>query len=112
VSEHPEGTTVQPVEQAFIEDVVARVVARVAPDKPSRVSRDQSLVADLGFDSLLLMEMRFGLEELFELQVLADEDPAPLTAVWEVQGYVVQKVLSGEALAPTPDAVEAFLEQG
>jgi hypothetical protein len=110
VSQTSDSTTGASVDSAWIDEVVARVVATLAPDKPATVGRNESLIAHLGYDSLLLMELRFALEELFALDVVDLEDPPPVGEVWQLQEYMAQQVRAQTATVPTSDVVTAYLQ--
>ncbi|WP_226782292.1 acyl carrier protein [Oceaniglobus trochenteri] len=51
-----------------IEDTVIRIIAEQAVIEPSDVHKDHTL-ADLGIDSLGLVESIFAIEEAFDIQV-------------------------------------------
>jgi len=110
MAEPEEGTAVQDAPRAWIDDVVARIVGRVAPDEPSEVGPDDMLVADLGYNSILFIELAFALEELFQLESLTFEDVPPTGSVRQIQEYIAEKVAAGSAVAPSAAAVDEFLQ--
>jgi acyl carrier protein len=80
-------------------DTVIAILAEQALLTPSDVSRDQSL-ADLGLDSLGLVEAVFAIEEAFDIQVpfnanepgRGEFDISTVGAIIDgVQGLVAQK---------------------
>jgi len=93
-----------------IEDTVARVVGDVSPDQDGPAALDQALVADLGYNSLLLIELAFSLEELFGLDQMTVEDAPPIGTVRDLVDYVRERVDAGRATVPDADVVEEYLQ--
>lgn len=110
MSEEAEAATLAGVDQRWVDEVVARTVANIAPDDITMAEPEQRLVADLGYHSILLIELAFALEELFELDQVSLDDPPPTGAVKQLQEYVLSKVLAGQAVAPTAAAVDEFFQ--
>ncbi|GAA3990195.1 hypothetical protein GCM10022247_06050 [Allokutzneria multivorans] len=67
---------------------VAKVVAAMAPNQGVAITADSSLTADLGYDSLRLMELTMALEKHFELQPVDFERAATVTTVADVTRLV------------------------
>ena len=107
--ELPSTGLVDPVDTAFVGDVVARVVGALAPEPVEHAGTGQSLVDDLGYYSLRLIELSFAVEELFELEPMTIEDAPPISTVRDLQEYLLAKVAAGQATVPTADAVEQYL---
>jgi acyl carrier protein len=89
--------------------VVSRIVAAIAPDQLDSVTPDQQLINDLGYNSLLLMELAFTLEELFALDPISMGDPPPTDTVRDLQTYVNEKLANGDATLPVGQDVDDFL---
>lgn len=92
-----------------VEDVVCWLVGEIAPDWAGPARPDQWLVADLGYYSLLVIELAFALEELFQLGSVSAEDAPPVSTVLDLQEYLFEKIRSGEAGVPDMTDVETFL---
>jgi acyl carrier protein len=107
--EEAEAVSVTATSRSHVEDVVCRLVGEMSPVTTSPAASDQLLIADLGYYSLLVIELAFALEELFDLRLLAAEDPPPVGTVRELQDYVIEKVRSGAATVPDMAEVDAFL---
>lgn len=63
---------------------VHEIIATMAPGTPESVSDDQDLIADLGFDSLRLMELTVVLERTFGLPPYRPEQLAGVLTVGAV----------------------------
>ncbi|GAA0572131.1 hypothetical protein GCM10010172_65830 [Paractinoplanes ferrugineus] len=96
-------------QQELVEEIVAQLVGDIAPDGDERLSPDLSLVADLGYNSLLVIELAFALEDLFGLGSTRPEDAPPIGTLGDLQRYIAEKVASGQATVPAPDDVQLFL---
>ncbi|MFB9904332.1 acyl carrier protein [Allokutzneria oryzae] len=67
---------------------VARVVAAMAPNQGVAVTAESRLTADLGYDSLRLMELTMALEKHFGLPPVDFERAATVTTVADVTRLV------------------------
>ena len=90
-----------------IDQIVARVIAEVSPAELNHVAPEQRLVADLGYHSLLLIELAFALEDLFAMDISL-ANPPPIDSVRGVQRYILDRVRAGEAIVPDNAAVTEF----
>jgi acyl carrier protein len=81
-----------------IETKVIQIAAAEGGVEPSQVTRDHAFVADLGFDSLDVMEMAMELEEVFEVNV-PDDDLERLVTVGQVIDFVINAVNARPAAA-------------
>jgi acyl carrier protein len=99
-----------PVDRAWIAEVIARVVGSMAPAPVERPAPDQTLVHDLGYHSLRLLELSFALEDLFEMEPATAEDAPPVGSVSELAAYMVGRMERRLGSTPTPQQVDAFLE--
>lgn len=67
---------------------VREIIATMAPDTPESVTDTQDLIADLGFDSLRLMELTVVLERAFDLPPYRPEQLAGVLTVGAVVGLI------------------------
>jgi acyl carrier protein len=94
----------------WVEEVVARIVSDIAPDADAASTPDMLLVADLGYNSVLLIELAFALEELFGLDRLSEGDAPPIGTVGDLQEYVLSHVDAGLATVPDAATVDGYLD--
>jgi acyl carrier protein len=92
-------------------DVIMRVVAALAPNQVPGVTLDNALVADLGFDSLRLVELSFALEELFDMQPISIDDAPPIGTVRDIYDYARRKIEVGDAQPASRESVEQWLAE-
>jgi acyl carrier protein len=78
-------------ENAIREDV-RRLIAELTPLGDVEVSTAMELRVDLGFDSLLLMELATVLEDHFGLREIAEDDAAEVDTVGEVEELVLRLI--------------------
>jgi acyl carrier protein len=103
------GGTGAQTDPATVDDLTRRAVARLAPDPTARVRPEHLLVADLGYDSLRLVELTFLLEELFDLDSTAMDDAPPINSVADLQRYARRMLADGRATMPPPQAADDIL---
>ncbi|WP_431936226.1 acyl carrier protein [Micromonospora sp. RP3T] len=99
------------IDPGWPEEAVARLVGALAPQPTATVTPGQTLVTELGYDSLLLVQLSFELEDLFSVVPVGPEDAPPIGSVGEVQNYVVSKIRQGQAIVPEPGAVTECLRR-
>jgi acyl carrier protein len=92
-------------------DAVERLAATLAPVPVPRAYPDQTLVDDLGYHSLRLLELILALEELFDVETTMLAEAPPIGTVGELAGYVAELVCSADATLPAGDVIEEFLRQ-
>lgn len=92
-----------------VDTVVRRMVGLFAPEPTELARPDDTLLRDLGFSSLRLMELAFTLEELFEMDPAVASEAPPGGTVSDLCAFIAEKLASGEATMPTPDAVETVV---
>ncbi|MFH8472616.1 acyl carrier protein [Streptomyces sp. NPDC018000] len=88
-----------------VSPVVSGLVQLIAPRKLPRIEAEQRLVGDLGFHSLVLAELGYNLEELYDLRPLNPEEAMKLERVSDVIALVCAEVTEGRAQLPEEDAV-------
>lgn len=88
-------------EQAVREEVRA-VVAEKAPVPATDVTSETVMSVDLGYDSLLLVELVAALEDRFGLEADEDDDAADVETVRDVEDRVVEllRQQQGETVGP------------
>jgi len=90
-----------------VPDLVRTVVLLVAPHKPERLDGSEQLINELAFHSLVLAELAFTLEDLFQLEALAPEQAMGLETVDDIVALVVGALEDGTATLPEASGVEA-----
>ncbi|MER7004928.1 acyl carrier protein [Dactylosporangium sp. NPDC000555] len=91
-----------------VPDLVRTVVLLVAPNKPERLDGSEQLINELAFHSLVLAELAFTLEDLFELEaLLAPEQAMGLETVDDIVALVAGALEDGTATLPDASGVEA-----
>jgi acyl carrier protein len=91
--------------------VISQIVGGLAPEPVDEVLPDQTLINELGYYSMRLIELSFAVEELFEMEPMALDDLPPIGVVRELQDFMVEKVAEGLATAPDPAAVAQYLDE-
>jgi acyl carrier protein len=76
------------------------MVVAMAPCSPDPILGSMSLVEDLGYDSLGLIELAFAVTQAFALPAMSEEDSRNVTTIADVEELVVR--LS----SPSPEAGE------
>jgi putrescine aminotransferase len=71
-------------------DLVREIVVELAPQAPAAVSERSRLVADLGYDSLALLELAAALEHELALPALSADDATGVETLGDVQALVVR----------------------
>lgn len=93
---------------AFVADAVVRVVARVAPSGAGPVVPQARLLADLAFQSLMIVELGFALQDLFDVSV-TPEVAMGLSSVADVADLVSLRLREGQARLPEPAELDEWL---
>lgn len=88
-------------DESAIRARVGRIILDLAPIKDVEPQPTSLLVADLGFDSLGLLELVGVLEAEFGLDQVPDDDALAVETVGEAQQLVTQ-ILDGGLNAPDP----------
>ena len=101
------GVAAQDVD-AYVTGAVVRVVARVAPRGVGPVVPEAELLADLAFQSLMIVELGFALQDLFDVSV-SPEDAMGLSSVADVAGLVALRLREGRARLPEPAELDQWL---
>ncbi|MGW0395595.1 acyl carrier protein [Streptomyces sp. NPDC003042] len=91
-----------------VSPVVSGLVRLIAPRKLDRIEADHRLVGDLGFHSLVLAELGYNLEELYDLRSLNPEEAMKLERVSDVVALVCTEVAEGRAALPEADVVDSI----
>jgi acyl carrier protein len=91
---------------ASIDTTVRRLVGAAAPETVPLADPGASLLADLGFNSLRLIELAFVIEELFEMDTAAMAEAPPAGTVRDITDFLARKVSAGEATVPSPETVD------
>lgn len=74
--------------QTDLDAAVRSLVLEVAPEPDPEVDADASLVNDLGFHSLALLELAYLLEDEFDLPPIDQETAHGIATVRDVVDYV------------------------
>jgi acyl carrier protein len=96
--------------QPVIVEAISRAVGALAPDPQPRVELGQHLIADLGYDSLRMVELSFLLEELFSMDSSAMDDVPTVSTVGDLVEYSAKMVGEGKAVLPTDAVIDSVLE--
>jgi acyl carrier protein len=78
--------------EAQIRQIVLNVILEMAPNPEGGSAPETTLVDDLGYHSLALMEVAFALEDEFDLDPIDEASARTITTVGAVQNYVVDKL--------------------
>lgn len=73
-----------------VRDAVRRVIVELAPIQPGEISPETSVVVDLGYDSLRLVELAVALEDHFGLPAADDLDASDAETVGDVEQRVLK----------------------
>jgi hypothetical protein len=97
-----------------VDAVVLRMVDAYAPDPVAPVRPGDSLLDDLAFTSLRLVELAFALEDLedlFDMDPAAMGEAPPVGTVTDLSAFVFGKVSGGEARLPAQADVDAVIAE-
>jgi acyl carrier protein len=75
---------------------VRAIVLEMAPFPPTQVKDDATLVDDLGYDSLGLIELATELEREFELPPMTMEEARDVRTLGDVERFVAARVADGD----------------
>jgi acyl carrier protein len=78
--------------EAQIRQTVIDVILEMAPNPEGGTAPETTLVDDLEYHSLALMEVAFALEDEFDLDPIDEASARQITTVGAVQDYVVKKL--------------------
>jgi len=90
--------------------IVERVVGALAPQRAHQVGPADSLIDDLGYHSLRLVELSSSLEELFGLEPMTLEEAPVIKTVAQLTGFVSERIAAGEGMVPELTVVEQYLD--
>jgi acyl carrier protein len=84
----------EPVAQrvAAARERVREIVVELAPDPPAAVTTCSRLAADLGYDSLALLELAAALEDELELPTVSADDATGVETLGDVEELVVREL--------------------
>jgi acyl carrier protein len=68
----------------------------LAPTNPTSVNADDRLVEDLGFHSLVFVELAFALEDAFDLEPIDEERAEGIVTVEDVEALVLRETSGGD----------------
>lgn len=71
---------------------VREVTVESAPEPRLDVSAQTSLIEDLGYQSLAMLELGFILEEEFDIALIDTESPIDVRTVGELEEWIVEKI--------------------
>ena len=93
-------------------DVATRIrtaLAQAVKRDVSKIHLEDKLRADLGLDSLAMIELLFKVEEAFDLEI-PNDDLSKITTVGDVVAYVEERLVSaGPAARPVVSAAPAVV---
>src|SRR4029077_2480311 len=84
------------MDEAQVRGQVRAVIAEMAPLRGEAIEGDTSLIVDLGFDSLGLVELATALEQEFGLGADEEDDPG-FDSVAEVENWILGRLRKGAA---------------
>jgi acyl carrier protein len=71
---------------------VRKIVIELSPERDTSVPDDARLVDDLGYYSLILLELAFTLEDEFDLSPIEEAVARRITTIAAVQDHVVSEL--------------------
>ena len=89
--------------ESAIETQIRTALAQHVKRDVSKVRAQDNLRADLGLDSLAMLELVFKIEEAFDLEI-PDDDLSKVTTVGDVIEYVQTRLGSPPPAAAAPEA--------
>jgi hypothetical protein len=105
------GQRVGTDEWARVDAIVRRLVGRFASEPVESASADDTLLGDLGYSSLRLVELAFTFEELFGMDAAAMGEAPPVGTAGDLRDFLLDRVADGEASVPDLAVVETFIEE-
>jgi acyl carrier protein len=103
------GGTVGAVDPERVEDAVVRLVGALAPAPLARARPEQSMIGDLGYHSLRLIELAFAFEDLFATIGETEPNLPLIGTVRDLVDYVTERLMLGHGTMPTREAVDEFI---
>lgn len=99
------------VSMTSIPSVVRYAIQLITPLPVACVADEHHLIGDLGFDSLILVELAFALEDLFGLDAVTPERAMTLRTVGDIASHIEAAIAGGSAQPPSAEGVQAFSAQ-
>lgn len=93
----PTPTVVPQQSDEQIRAQVQAIVRDLAPNADGVRGADTSLVQDLGFHSLALMELAFALEDEFDLDPIDEKTARSISTLGAVQEHVLKRLAERDA---------------
>lgn len=75
---------------------IREIVVAMAPDQARSAMTDPSLVDDLGYHSLALLELAFALEDEYQLPPIDQERAFAIVTARDVEDYVIDQLIERE----------------
>jgi acyl carrier protein len=98
-------------EITVIPPVIRHVIKLITPKQAGHVVDQDSLIGDLGFDSLTLAELAFALEDLFGLDAVTPERAMALRTVGDIISLIETAITRDVAQPPSAEAVQMLSAQ-
>jgi len=73
-----------------VRSLIRQIIGELAPTQGVDVESEHSLVDDLGYHSLALLELAFTLEDEFQLPPIDEETARKIHTVADVENHVVE----------------------
>lgn len=86
-----------PVQHDDTEAVLAGIIERYAKVKPAKVTREQRFQADLGIDSLTMIDVAVAAEDAFGVQI-PEDDLESFATVGDAVDYIQRAKEAGHPL--------------
>jgi acyl carrier protein len=94
-----------------VDEVVLQLVDAYAPDSAAPARPDDTLLDDLAFSSLRVVELAFAIEDLFAMDSAVMAEAPPVGTVTDVSAFVFDRVAAGEAFLPDQASVDALVAE-
>jgi acyl carrier protein len=96
-------------EESFVRELIRKLVGEIAPPGCQEVQPEHILRDELGFDSVLEVEITFILEELFNFEALTIEDSPEMQTVEDLEKFTLDMIAQGRATVPTQSEIDRVL---
>ena len=93
-----------------VDVVIRRLVGYFAPEPVAAAGAEDTLVGDLHFSSLRMVELAFAVEELFDMDATAMAEAPPVGTVGDLRDFLLARIAGGEARTPATGDVDTYLE--
>lgn len=90
--------------EADVRELIKQLVFELAPTKEQVTKDNPDLVADLEYHSLAVLELAFSIEDEFDLEPLDEETAKTIPTLYDVQDYVVGRLIARGELEPATDS--------